>query len=317
MFLRYLARRVAVSVPVMLAVIFITYGMAIYGPGDPVATMVGQTEQRNNQELIARIRHEHGYDRPFVVQYVDYVGKFIRGDWGEGVSLQYQGRSVRSLITKSLPVSFQLGAAALVVLFGIGVPLGILAATKQNSWIDRLIVSFAILADSIPSFVLAPVLLVFFVLKTSLIDSAIGWDGVFSQKIILPAVILALSPMLLIVRQTRFAIIEVLQQEYVRTARAKGLGSSVIVWRHVLKNALQPVITLAGLIAAYLLTGAIFIEQIFGIPGMGQLIVQGLQKNDLPLLMGTTIVGAAIVLISNLAIDLLYAVVDPRIRYSG
>ncbi|HKG26601.1 MAG TPA: ABC transporter permease [Thermomicrobiales bacterium] len=315
MFLRYVARRVAMSVPVLLAVIFITYGMAIFGPGDPVATMVGQTEQRNNQELIARLRHQHGYDRSFVVQYVDYVGKLVRGDWGEGVSIQYQGRSVRSLILQALPVSFQLGAVALLILFGVGVPLGVLAALKQNSWLDRVIVTFSILADSIPSFVLAPVLLVFLVLKTHLIDSAIGWDGVFSQKIILPALILALSPMLLIVRQTRFAIIEVMQQEYVRTARAKGLGARAIVWRHVLKNALQPVITLAGLIAAYLLTGAIFIEQIFGIPGMGQLIVQGLRRNDLPLLMGTTIVGAAIVLISNLVVDVLYAVFDPRIRY--
>jgi ABC-type dipeptide/oligopeptide/nickel transport system permease component len=158
-------------------------------------------------------------------------------------------------------------------------------------------------------------LLVFFVLKVDLIDSAVGWDGVFSQKIILPAVILALSPMLLIVRQTRFAVVEVLQQDYVRTARAKGLSATAIVWRHILKNAFQPVLTLAGLVAAYLLTGAIFIESIFGIPGMGQLIVQGLRRNDLPLLMGTTIVGAAIVLLSNLVVDILYAVLDPRIRY--
>jgi peptide/nickel transport system permease protein len=288
--------------------------MAIYGAGDPVATMVGQTEERNNQALIARLRHQYGYDRPFPVQYVHYVDKFVRGDWGNAVSLQYQGRSVRSLILKTLPVSFQLGAVALLILFGFGIPLGVLAALKKDTWIDRIVVAFAILADSIPSFVLAPILLVFFVLKTHLIDSAVGWNGVFSQKVILPAVILALSPMLLIIRQTRFAIVEVMQQEYIRAARAKGLDAPAIVWRHVLKNALQPVITLSGLIAAYLLTGAIFIEQIFGIPGMGQLIVQGLRKNDLPILMGTTIVGAAIVLISNLVIDLLYAVFDPRIR---
>jgi ABC-type dipeptide/oligopeptide/nickel transport system permease component len=314
-FLRYVGRRLLLSIPILLAVIFITYGLAIFGPGDPVATLVGQTEQRNNQELIARLRHEYGYDRPFVVQYIDYVTNLVEGDWGTSVSVQFQGRSVRSLIMKTLPVSFQLGLVALAILFGVGIPLGVLAAVRQNSWADRLIVSVAILADSVPSFVLAPVLLVFFVLKVNLIDSAIGWDGPFSQKVILPAVILALSPMLLIVRQTRFAIIEVLQQDYVRTARAKGLSARLIVWRHVLKNAMQPVVTLAGIIAAYLVTGAIFIEEIFGIPGMGQLIVQGLRRNDLPVLMGTTIVGAVIVLISNLVIDVLYALLDPRIRY--
>jgi oligopeptide transport system permease protein len=308
-------RRLITAVPVLLAVIFITYALAIYGPGDPVSTLVSQTaEQRNNEELKARLREKYGYDRPLVVQYVDYVGNVARGDFG--LSMQFQGRSVRSLISNTLPVSFQLGCVALVFLFGLGIPLGVLAAVRQNSWIDRIIVSFAILADSIPSFVLAPILLVFLVLKVNLIDSAIGWDGMLSQKVILPAFILALSPMLLIVRQTRFAIIEVMQQDYIRTARSKGLRTRAVVWRHVLKNALQPIVTLAGIIAAYLVTGAIFIEEIFGIPGMGQLIVLGLRRNDLPLLMGTTIVGAVIVVAANLLVDLVYALLDPRIRYS-
>lgn len=313
MLARYVARRLLLAGPVLLAVIFITYALAIYGPSDPVATLVGQTEQRGNQELIDRLRHEYGYDRPFPVQYVDYVGKLARGDWG--VSLQRQGQSVRSLIVRAVPVSFQLGLVALVILLTVGIPLGILAAAKQNSLLDRLIVSGAILSDSVPSFVFAPILLVFFVIELGWIDSAVGWDGIFSQKIILPAAILALGPMLLIVRQTRFAIIEVLQQDYVRTARAKGLRARSIVWRHVLRNALQPVVTLAGLIAASLVTGAIFIEEIFGIPGLGQLVVLGLRRNDLPLLMGTTIVGAAIVVLANLVVDLLYALLDPRVKY--
>ncbi len=313
MLARYVARRLLLAVPVLLAVIFVTYALAIYGPSDPVATLVGQTEQRGNQELIDRLRHEYGYDRPFPVQYVDYVGKLARGDWG--VSLQRQGQSVRSLIARAMPVSFQLGLVALVILLSVGIPLGILAAAKQNSLLDRLIVSGAILSDSVPSFVFAPILLVFFVIELGWIDSAVGWDGILSQKIILPAAILALGPMLLIVRQTRFAIIEVLQQDYVRTARAKGLRARSIVWRHVLRNALQPVVTLAGLIAASLVTGAIFIEEIFGIPGLGQLVVLGLRRNDLPLLMGTTIVGAAIVVLANLVVDLLYALLDPRVKY--
>lgn len=313
MFLRYVGRRVLLSVPVMLIVILLTYSLAIYGAGDPVATLVGQTEQRGNEELIERLRHRHGYDRPFLVQYADYVGEFMTGDWG--TSFQLQNQSVRVLIFRTLPVSFQLGTVAVLILLIVGIPLGILAAVKQNTWIDRLVVSFSVLADSIPAFVLAPVLLVVLVLKVGLIDSAIGWDGIFSQKAILPAVILALGPMLLIVRQTRFAVIEVLQQDYIRTARAKGLRGRTVVWSHVLKNAIQPVVTVSGIIAAYLVTGSIFVEQIFGIPGFGQLVVTGLRRNDLPLLMGTTIVGAVIVLVSNLVIDLMYAVLDPRVKY--
>lgn len=313
MFLQFVGRRLLVSVPVLLAVIFITYGMAIYGAGDPIATIVGQTEQRGNEQLIAQLRHEHGYDRPFVVQYVRYVAQFVTGDWG--TSFQMQNQSVRVLIFRTLPVSFQLGVVALLILFGLGIPLGVIAAVRQDSWLDRLVVSLSILFHSVPPFVLAPVFLVMFVLKLGLIHSAIGWNGIFSQKVILPAFILASGPLLLVVRQTRYAVVEVLQQDYVRTARAKGLSNAAIIWAHVLRNAIPPVVTLSGIIAAYLVTGSIFIEDIFGIPGFGQLVVTGLRHNDLPLLMGTTIVGAVIVLVSNLVIDLLYAVIDPRVTY--
>jgi ABC-type dipeptide/oligopeptide/nickel transport system permease component len=313
MFFRYVGRRLFVSIPVMLAVVFITYGLAIYGAGDPVATIVGQTEQRGNEELIARLRHQHGYDRPFVVQYVRYVEQFITGNWG--TSFQMQDQSVRVLIFRTLPVSFQLGLVAIVLLIGIGVPLGIAAAVRQDSWLDRLIVSLSVLFHSVPAFVLAPVLLVVFVLKVPIIRSAVGWDGIFSQKVILPAFVLALGPMLLIVRQTRYSVSEVLQEDYIRTARAKGLNNPAIIWGHVLRNAMPPILTLSGIIAAYLVTGSIFVEEIFGIPGFGQLIVTALRHNDLPVLMGTTIVSAVIILASNLLIDLLYAVIDPRVKY--
>jgi ABC-type dipeptide/oligopeptide/nickel transport system permease component len=308
----YLVRRIGVAVPVVLIVMFITYGLAVFGPGDPVVTMIGQTEQRNNRELIERLRHEHGFDDPFVVQYANYVKDFVSGDWG--ISFQTQDQSVRALISRALPVSFQLGLAAFTILILVGVPLGVLAGVKQDTLIDRIIVSVSILADSIPSFVLAPVALVVIVLKLGWIDRAVGWDGLWSEKIILPAVILSISPMLLIVRQTRFAVIETLQQDYIRTARAKGLRPRVIVARHVLRNAIQPVMTSAGIIAASMVTGSIFIEQIFGIPGFGQLVVGGLQKNDLPLLMSTTVIGAIFIIGANIVVDILYAVLDPRVR---
>jgi ABC-type dipeptide/oligopeptide/nickel transport system permease component len=314
MFLRYAARRLLLTIPVLLAVIFITYGLALYGAGDPVRTLVGQTESRGDEELIERIRERYGYDRPFVVQYADYVFKFATGEWG--TSFQLQDQSIRHLILRALPVSFQLGFVAVAMLLLIGIPLGILAAVRRDSWLDRLIVSSAVLADSIPGFVMAPVVLVFLVLKLGIVDSAIGWDGIFSTKVLLPAFVLALGPMLVIVRQTRYAVSEVLHQDYVRTARAKGLKNSAVIWRHVLKNALQPVMTLSGMIAASLVTGSIFIERIFGIPGFGYLVVTALQRNDLPLLMGTTIVAAVIVLLANLIVDLLYAILDPRIRYT-
>lgn len=308
----YLARRLMLAVPVILIVIFITYALAIYGPGDPISTLIGQTEMRDDEALKERLRREHGFDRPFLVQYGDYVKNFVVGDWG--TSFQLQDQSVRALVMRAIPVSFQLGIAAFAMLLLIGIPLGVWAGTRTGSWIDRSILSFAIFADSIPSFVLAPIALVVFVLRLDLVKSAIGWDGLFSQKIILPAVILALGPMLIIVRQTRYAVAETLQQDYVRTARAKGLQPSVVVWKHVLRNAMQPVVTLAGIIAAYMVTGSIFIEQIFGIPGFGQLVVRGLQRNDLPLLMATTIIGAIFVIAANLFVDLLYALIDPRVR---
>jgi ABC-type dipeptide/oligopeptide/nickel transport system permease component len=313
MLAKYAARRILLTIPVILAVIALTYGMALYGAGDPVATLVGQTEARGDVELIERLRSQHGYDRPFVVQYADYVRKFVSGDWG--TSFQLQNQSVRILITNALPVSFQLGLVALVFLVGFGIPMGILAAVKRDTWIDRAIVSTSVLADSIPSFVLAPVLLVILVLKIGVIESAVGWDGMFSQKVLLPAFILALGPMLIIVRQTRYAVGEVLQQDYIRTARAKGLGGRHIVFGHVMKNSLQPVLTLSGLIAAYLVTGSIFIERIFGIPGFGYLVVTALQRNDLPLLMGTTIVAGVIVLVANVVVDISYAILDPRVRF--
>jgi ABC-type dipeptide/oligopeptide/nickel transport system permease component len=175
----------------------------------------------------------------------------------------------------------------------------------------------SILADSVPTFVMAPIALVVFVLKLDIIGQSVGWDGLFSQKVILPAIILALSPMLLIVRQTRFAVIDTMQQDYIRTARAKGLRPLIIVVRHVMRNAIQPVLTSAGIIAAYIVTGSIFIEQIFGIPGFGQLVVGALQKNDLPLLMATTIIGAVIVITANIVVDMLYAVLDPRVRLAN
>lgn len=311
----YLLRRILIAVPVVLIVMFITYGLAMFGPGDPVTTMIGQTEQRNNQELIERLRHEHGFDQPFVVQYGNYVKDFLTGDWG--ISFQSQDQSVRVLVFRALPVSLQLGMAAFALLIFVGIPLGVIAGAKQDSLLDRLIVSVSILADSVPTFVMAPIALVVFVLKLDIIGQSVGWDGLFSQKVILPAIILALSPMLLIVRQTRFAVIDTLQQDYIRTARAKGLRPLVIVVRHVMRNAIQPVLTSAGIIAAYIVTGSIFIEQIFGIPGFGQLVVGALQKNDLPLLMATTIIGAVIVITANIVVDMLYAVLDPRVRLAN
>ena len=312
--LRYAVRRILMLIPVMLAVMALTYAMALYGAGDPVATLIGQTENRGDQELIDRLRHEYGYDRPFVVQYVEFVGDFVKGDWG--TSFQMGDQSVRSLILKSLPVSFQLGLVALLMLLFVGIPLGILAALFRDTWIDRTIVTAAVAADSVPSFVLAPVLLVVLVLKLEILNSAVGWHGMFSQQTLLPAFILALGPILIIVRQTRYGVGEVLHQDYVRTARAKGLDDRRVITRHVLRNALQPVLTLAGLIAASLVTGSIFIERIFGIPGFGYLVVTALQRNDLPLLLGTTVTAGAIVLIANVVVDICYALLDPRIRYS-
>ena len=307
----YTIRRLILAIPVLFAVLFITFTLGFYGPGDPLEIFYNE-ELIPDPEILERLRELHGLDRPFWVQFGDYFTGLLQGDWGKSIS---SGRDVWPSFTASMPISAQLGLAAAVVLVVVGIPLGALAAVKQNTWLDYLIVFASIVVRSIPVFVLGPMLLIVLVLWLSIMNVPIGWKGIFHTNAILPVLLMAAGPLLVVVRQTRAGVIEVLSENYIRTARAKGLLERLVVWRHVLKNALTPVFTTMGLIMSGLVTGAFFVELIFGIPGFAGLGIQAFQARDYPVILGVTIIGAAIIIISNLIVDLGYGLLDPRIRY--
>ncbi len=307
----YTLRRLFLAIPVLFAVMFITFTLGFYGPGDPLEIFYNE-ELVSDPVITQRLRELHGLDRPFWEQFVDYFTGLLQGDWGDSIS---SGRPVWPAFAASMPISAQLGLASAIVLVVVGIPLGALAAVKQNTWVDYLIVFASIVVRSVPVFVLGPMLLIVLVLWLNIMNVPIGWKGIFHTNAILPVLLMAAGPLLVVVRQTRVGVIEVLSENYIRTARAKGMRERFVVWRHVLKNALTPVFTTMGLIMSGLVTGAFFVELIFGIPGFAGLGIAAFQARDYPIILGVTIIGAAIIIISNLLVDLGYGLLDPRIRY--
>ena len=307
----YAFRRVLTSIPVLAIVLLATFTLGYFGPGDPLVFLAGEDHQID-PEILERLRKIHGLDRPYIVQFGDYTWSLLRGDWGESITNK---RPVFRQMRLGFNVSAQMGLAATVVLVVVGIPLGALAAVKQNTWIDYWIVSFSISVRSIPVFVLAPMLMIVLVLWLGVMPTPVGWSGIFHHKAILPVLLIVAGPLLVVVRQTRAGVLEVMGQNYVRTARAKGLHEQRVIRRHVMKNALTPVLTSMGLILSGLITGALFVELIFAVPGFAGLAIFALQSRDYPLIMGTTIVGAAIIIVANLLVDIGYGFLDPRVRY--
>ena len=311
---RYLVSRLTVVIPVALFVFLITFTLGYYAPGDPIELIYGEDLYSLREEDLQRMRRNLGLDRPFWEQYLDYMGKTLRGDLGRSIETKV---SVNRLLANSLPISLQLGFLAAVVLAVIGIPLGIIAALRHNSWLDYLIVSLALFVRSVPVFVLAPLLLILLVLKLKIMDVPAGWQGIATPRIILPVPLLAAYPLADIIRQTRAGLLEVLQEDYVRTARAKGLTTTLIITRHVLRNALIPVVTSLGLIVNGLIHGSVYLERVFGIPGFGNLVISGVQRLYFPVILGTTIFSTLLVVAANLLVDIVYPFLDPRVTYSG
>jgi peptide/nickel transport system permease protein len=293
----------------MLAVVVITFTLGFVAPGDPVRAYFG--EQQIDPATIARIRRLYGLDEPFLMQLRDYLLHLLQGNFGRSLLLN---RPVGEAIAHALPVSAQLGLAALLLIIVLGIPLGIIAALRQNSVLDYTILFSTISLSTIPSFVLAPLLMILLILKLGLIPSTSGWAGILSVKAILPVITLAVGPLVRVVRFTRFSVLEAMGQDYVRTARAKGLSTRRIIIGHVLPNALTPVVTTLGATMAGLITGSIFLENIFSIPGFGGLIVNGLKNHDYPIILGTTIFATLIIVVTNLIVDMAYGLLDPRVR---
>jgi peptide/nickel transport system permease protein len=307
---RYFVRRLLWLPLLLVAVSLITFALGLYGPGDPVQVLMGQ---HSNPETIARIRQERGLDRPFAEQYTLYISRALQGDFGE--SYKYRGQPIGPLILERIWVSVQLGLVALAMALFLGVPLGIVAALRANTWVDRLTVGITVLGISTPTFVLAPIVTWFFARQLRILPAG-GWDGIFSPKIIMPALVLGLGAVAVFARQTRASLLDVLGQDYVRTARAKGLPERSVIVGHALRNALMPIFTLLGMMLGDLPAGAFIVENVFGIPGIGRLGFESFFARDYPLIMALTLIVAASYVLVNLLVDVGYVFLDPRIRYA-
>ena len=314
--LPYLLSRIFRWATGLLLVAVVSYAMMFYGAGDPIKRMFLDMEQGGvevDANALAALRAKYGLDRSFPQQVTTYLSNLVQGDWGTSIR---ERRPVWDMVRARLPISMQIGLVATVLSIGLGIPLGIVAASHHNRWLDQTIVGAGVFINAIPIFVTAPILLLFLVVGLEIMDVPFGWKGIFHSQVILPVIILALGPLPTIVRQTRAALLEVMSQDYIRTARAKGLTRWLIVSRHMLRPVLIPVTTSVGLILISLVNGALFIELIFSIPGFGKLTVQGVQQVDYPVIMATVLVGALIVMVGNMLIDLAYPLLDPRITRS-
>lgn len=305
----YIVRRLLWIPPILLAVALITLLLGLYGPGDPAQVLLGQ---RTNPEAVARVRALWGLDQPFPVQLGKYLWNAAHLDFGE--SLRFRGQNISDLIFPRIWVSMQLASVAIVLSLAVGIPVGILAAFKRATWIDSFSIGGTLLGISIPVFVLGPALQLLFVRTLHWLPTS-GWDGIWSTKTIMPAFVLGLGAIAAIARQTRVSVADVLGQEYVTVAHAKGLTGRIVLFRHILKNAMIPVFTLVGFMLADLPVGAFITESLFGIPGIGPFALEAVFSRDYPVIMATTLVVAVSYVMVNLLVDIGYTFLDPRIRY--
>mgnify|MGYP000929351618 CR=1 FL=1 len=348
---RYILRRLLYMFVVILVVSFITFGLMHAVPGGPF-----DKEKPLPKEIIANLEKRYHLDQPLPIQYLNYLKdltiprfskekfpnsidedalfKFKIGDvyvnWVNfGPSYSSRSRTVNDMLRDQLPISIQLGFLAFCVAILIGMPLGILAALNQNSWVDYLCMTLAIMGVSVPVIVLGPILVWIFGVSTKVLPvtgwgskppfsfgflpTSLGWD--YWKYAIMPMFALGLSSSASIARLTRASVLQTIREDYIRTARAKGLRERAVVMKHALKNSLIPVVTILGPMFAALLTGTFVTETIFGIPGMGRYFVNSITNRDYPVIMGTVLIYAIFLVLSNLVVDLIYGLLDPRIRY--
>lgn len=292
----------------LMIVSFVTFLLGYYGPGDPVEVRLGN---KATPESVERLREEMGLNRPVLIQYGDFISKSLKGDFGESYS--YSHLSVNQLIWKKIWVSVQLGTAAIILSIGFGIPLGLLTALKHGTLVDTIIMGSALFLYSMPVFIAAPFLILLLALNLQLLPTS-GWEGFFSLHLIMPALVMGLPGIAGILRLTRASALEVLSEDYVRTARAKGLSEVAVQWRHVLRNALLPIVSVLGLSLATLVEGAFITETIFGIPGIGRLGVEAVFQRDYPVIIALVLIIATTFALANLLVDILYGFLDPRIR---
>jgi ABC-type dipeptide/oligopeptide/nickel transport system permease component len=310
------ARRLLLAVPVLLGVSVLVFAVMHLAPGDPAAIMLGAQATREDVE---RLRRDLGLDQPVAVQYLHWLGRVLQGDLGRSIPL---GREVLPEVLLRFRATIILTAGALLVAVLIGVPAGILSATRQYTWLDRLSMGIAVTGVSLPVFWTGIMLIIVFALTLRWFPSAgmtspYGSTGALDVlwHLVLPGVTLGTASAAALARMTRSSVLEIIRQDYVRSARAKGLGEGRVVGRHVLKNAVNPIVTVLGIQVGTLLGGAILTETVFSWPGLGSMMVRAIQARDYPLVQGGVLLIATTFVLVNLLVDLLYAVFDPRLRH--
>jgi len=303
----YFFKRLLHGVPVLLVVVTVTFLLMHAVPGGPF-----DRDKKLPPEIIANIEAKYHLDRPVWQQYLFYIQQVVQGDLGP--SYKYIGRDVSDIIRDTFPVSLTLGLCAVLVTLGLGVPAGVISAARQNSVWDRTCIFIATLGISLPSFVLGTLLILVFSHQWHLLPPAL-WEG--PRHVILPAIALGAGFAGYIARLTRSTVLEVLTEDYIRTARAKGLSETTVLIKHALKNSISPIVSVMGPLTAGLVTGSFVIEFIFSIPGMGNYFITAVTNRDYPLIMGITLVYAVLIVLANIIVDLIYMKLDPRVSLSN
>jgi len=322
----YILRRLLQIVPTVLAITLVVFVMMQSIPGDPVVALLGDAYTEENA---IKARQEYGLDKPVIVQYFIWLGKLVQGDWGNSI---LSGRPVLKDVMMRLPVTLELIVLSMVVALAIAIPAGIIGALRQNTWADYTATSIAMVGVSVPEFFLGVLLLLVFSIGLGGVLPSSGWvylpgtcqsvvcaAGLWgnTQHVLMPALALGVGRAALLTRLLRASMLEVIRTEYVTTARAKGLSERPVVLKHALKNALIPIVTVAGLQMGILLGGTVVVEEVFTLPGIGRLVLWSIYQRDYPLTQSTILFIAVMFMTINLAVDVLYGYLDPRIRYSA
>ena len=303
----YLIRRLLWAVPVLIAVSMLVFLVLRFAPGDPVDTLLGN---RYDEELAERLRAKYGYDQPIHIQYVRYVQNLLRGDLG--ISTAHGDFSVAEVIAPKIRVSAGMGAMAVALSFALGIPVGIFAALRRGALLDPLSIGFWLLLSAIPIFVATPVAQWLFAIRLGWIN--LGYEGVLHPNIILPVLLISLPGVAGVARLMRASIIQVMGEDYIRTARAKGLHGRTVAVRHITRNALLPMITVNGLSLPDIFAGALFVELFFGIPGIGREFLAAVRAPDFDVVLALVLFLSTLFVLANIAIDIAYGFIDPRVR---
>jgi ABC-type dipeptide/oligopeptide/nickel transport system permease component len=303
----FIIRRVLLLIPTLLAIYTLTFLLIHATPGGPWS----QGDKPVPPLVMERLNAAYGLDQPLWKQYLTYLGNALQGDFGP--SFSSRSRTVADIIGDTLPISLQLGLVSMAFAVVIGITLGTIGAMRHNTSVDYVASFIAIFGISTPSYVVVSLLVLLLASTLGLVPTG-GWGGIFSKEIIIPSMALALYPAAVLARYTRASMLEVMTTDYVRTARAKGLSERAVIIRHGIRNALLPVITVAGVVFADVLTGSFFVETIYSVPGLGRYFVTSISERDYPVILGTVLLFGTIISVMNLIVDLLYPLLDPRMR---